>query len=692
MDPNRLAEIFSDQRQLERIAEAIFKIEQSVSSLARVTEGASRTVRDGVESVEKGVEGVKKQVDNVERDISDLVDISELATSSIDNAFQKLSNISQRLGLDKVIKDLGDIEKLAGNIGKSMASMQREGGVESAAKEALKSIPMGGFLMMALQSSMRQDIFDTAGRSTALKFEQNGASSADTIRSRGAQLGHRSMMLDEANYAEAGELNKSFGTLADKGIKIDDAFAKATVTVKGFGYTIGETALGLDKAFQAAAGTSAALASQLTQETNKSLDESLSLVREMGLAAHATGRSFESFAGIMTQVTGALRVQGGSLHDIEAAYMNIQKGFNGMFGNDPKMKYRADNLTAGAVSGLGAMVTGADVGMQAHIAEAVGKRLGIDTSGMSDVDLVNNMRTGFQREGGASNEDFMKSSIIEQWNAIDGTSAEREFYFREQRGVPPELAMALRMAQDSGGNLFDDTDLNKAIGASAQQLQEDPKSPLSMGKFEEVMKDVMNVMNAVGEVIGSLLTGILRVLMATAEVGYKTLHGNMSFDEGAERLGNTIGEVFSGVNKAGLHAGETIRKTGVSGLGFLSTSGLITTDASGEQTSLANTDSEASINGEEKYLRGAGQTFMKLHHLSKKQMSSYQSLVRKHGARKAGYAFASSDADDNFDYQDADKYTKTIDAADEKYHVTIVKEKKQGGRMEPHSTTPEAPR
>lgn len=507
MDPNKIAEIFADERAMERLVNSIHRIDTAVTALASRTEVlGTRTV----ETIDRTVEGLEKATagaEDLRDDVRDMIDIMDLATPRIDNFAQKIKGIFASLNIGSVVEGFERITNV-------MAKLQTS--PESTIMQGVRSIPVvGNMLEVMMRSQMQQDIAQTAGRRAMLGFQQGSNQSPEQITRQGAEIGDSMLSLERRFLATREEVQAVFGAMVQGGMKATDAVKQANFAVAGFGSTVVEVSLGVDKALQVAAGSTMQFATQITQGTGMQIDKSVALVKDLGGAAQATGLTFQQMVGSITQVTSALRVQGGDAQGLANAYFNIQAAIKGSMATDTS-EQRVSDLSSAALGGVGQFVGGMNDGLKGFLGQGIAQRLGLGN--MSALQALRGMETGFQMQGRQG--DFARASSEEAFSRLapqaGGDDTKLFFLLTKVANMPALLAEA--MIKTQGGLFGSDDKFQKAkADMEAKLAQAETVQPLNIGTFEKTMKSLSEGVNAIGNLINTTLASILRVLLGLGE-------------------------------------------------------------------------------------------------------------------------------------------------------------------------------
>lgn len=544
MTPEDLQKLFRDVSELRRVVETLESIDKTLGALSEKLGAAPQKVRDLSQSVRDAGDDMQDALKETTDQLEDIQAISEKMFTSWDKFWQSARGSMQTLG-DGISAAADKMSRL-GDYGVRLQTSP-----ESLLRGALHSTPFGGFIEMMLNTAQRNDVFSTVGRRSLMGFQQTGGGlgGAEQVRQQGQQIGVRMKDLEESFLAAKEEVQAVYGAMVEGGFKAGQVTDRVTFQVKGFGQTVTEASLGLDKAFQLAAGSSMNFASALTRATGEGLPEMLSLVKDLGMRVGETGMNMQSFVGTIVQASSALRVQGADAKALAGAYMNVQESFKAAM--DPRTsQQRVSEMAAGALQGIATWTANMPIGMQGLVGRQVGQRLGIDTSRMDITEVLLNIKTGWQMAGRGAGQSFEREAVISTWQALGNMPPPQRAFAMMQSGASPEMAMALLQAERSGGvdKMFDFT---KAKESEQKRLSEAAElQPLNKTTFEKMMKEIQAAMYAIGEVMIGLLGNI-----ATGIVNFPLIFEGSA---GREQYSQKMAKSWSYTNKAALRVGDNL--------------------------------------------------------------------------------------------------------------------------------------
>lgn len=570
MAQDKIAEVFTDERRMQELIRTIEKMEAGISKLA----GTIGSVADQAERTSKAVDDMDSTVDKLE-DVVDLVedlhDISERTLTTWDKFSQRLKSIVADGGIKKFLDDVQ-------NAGWAMSRMHAS--PENVIDSVISRMPFGGFVNLMLESKKNELKFDAMGRESLTKFRGSDASlTAGDITSRGGALGGRLKELGMFGEAPASpeEMMSVYETMATGGAKEQQMTRLVATEIKGFGQTVAEVSLGTDKAFGLVAGSAAKLATELRDNTGVTLEHSVDLVNRLGRGALSTSRTVQEFTGMILQTTSALRMQGSEAESLASTYTNLEKSIAGALRPGDDAQRRAGVLAEAALGDVGAYTSNISDGQRAVIGRSVAEKMGIDTRGMSDMDVVLAMKNGFQLQG--ANRDpskqktsFQEATMVESWNMLGNMSGTDKATYMTQTGMSPILAEALK--QFAGRNngdisgLFSSKEWQNAVKANTTANDEAAlNKPLTKSGFDQMMEDIKSLMQAVGETMIRLLGTISYTLIGGFELLARLFMADNStqrgivFDEyiaGLSENTDKLGTAASGIAKRAAVAGTDL--------------------------------------------------------------------------------------------------------------------------------------
>lgn len=568
-----LADIFADNVRMNELVASINKIESAVIALAEKATGFSKVATEGLDKAKEGVSEISKGLKATEDQMTDLVDGSEKALTGMTRFFQTLKGAIENSGLPGFVKDFEQLSR-------TMMTMQSD--PSSLIQRALTGMgPIGNMLEIALRAQTRVDEFQTQGRQAVMGFQSTGNTSTSDISAQGNALGKEMMHLRENWLASEADVKAVYQAMVQGGSKLEDAFKKSGVAVAGFRDNVAETSLGLDKAFQVSAGTSMQFAETLTKETGTAIEKSVQLVRDLGNASHDTGMNMQTFVGQILQVTSALRTQGSDANELAKGYFNIQSAFEkSMVGQSQQ---RIGDVSMTALTGLVQGVQGMSEGMQAQIAQRVGKAMtGQD---MDQMHALRGFKSGFSQMNPTKGKDFASEAISALDDFFKEQTSNEDERFRLIQATTNMSAQAVEYLLAEKGK-FNDPDRWKKAQADKKQQEAEvaEKAPLTTSAYTKSMESLSQVINAVGELIATLLGSAIRVLIGIGELLVHPDAAHLQgFNEMSDEIGTNIGGAFGRVS-------SSISKAGIKGLGFLNSAGGILHDTEDGSSALGYAD------------------------------------------------------------------------------------------------------
>lgn len=495
---------------MRELVRNIEKIEKSTTVLAEKLGGLERTVPAILTAAEDKTEDFNDTLQTTTDHLKDMTDLAEASFSKWEKAGQSLHGIFG--GLTNVFQTLGGAIDGAGRY---IRNLQRD--PQGTLMNNVSQIPYAGpMLQVALESQFREDRFKTAGRQSVLQFQKTEGLDPAKVRETGAALGGEMKRLEESFLGKRDEVQAVWAAFAEGGAKSGEMTKKAGFEVKGFGDTVSQVALGVDKAFGQVAGTTAQLSNQIRQSSNVSLAESVELVKNLGAASHGTGQNMQSFVNTILQTTSALRVQSGDAKDLSNTYFKLQEVIKSTAAPGTSAA-RVSALAGSALGGLASFVQSMPQGMQALIGQDMAAKM---HHSVDDLTGLRAFETGFQSQGGMQKgADFSKTAAELTFARLkkEGVAPGNDMYMAlKAMGMPAQLADIVERA---GGKLTG-VDADKAAKEYEAKFKEVEKlQPLSSGDFEKVMDDIKNLMNSIGQMTIQLLATIAQALVSTIRVG-----------------------------------------------------------------------------------------------------------------------------------------------------------------------------
>lgn len=514
--------ILDDPKRVLEVVRAIESIERAVSnldhSIVEIGQHIGATGADYASAVDRGKRGAEElrvtftdTFDQLSGSVDEAIELSmtpfDRFAESVRNTFRDIAEEMDRIERHPMTRLFDSMTDKFNQVGQNPAGFMQG---------MLSQLPfgLGALAQVGLRGSTFTGDEAARGMRMAAPFMQTGA---DMGQLRGGQsvLAGESRRLIDQFVAQEPEIQNVINTLVKGGATIEQALSHAGTSVKGFGDRAFETLLGLDRAMQQPAGTFANILTEVRRDTGATFTGALDIVRELGGAAVASGLDFQSFAGSITQVTSALRVQGGDTESAIRSFLNLKGAMQGLAPGGMESA-RAGQLAALASSDIASTITGLPEGLKAIIGRAVGSRHGLQ---LSDVGGINAMNTGFQfalPQGERGNVQAEVMSALAQYfrGQFSGDTEEFTRALQVAGNLPPLLAnVVARMG--SAEFLGDNTAMAKAMKdfRSQQDIAHTVQS-LQTGDFEKAMLSLERAVTSSGALIASVVGALIGVTSA----------------------------------------------------------------------------------------------------------------------------------------------------------------------------------
>ena len=542
--PDQFAQAFMDERRVRELVAQISKLESSVSAIAEKL-GAVRDTsvalfdraKDSLSDTSKKSKDIEDQMIKIEGTIGGM----DKVLSHIKGTFADMGVTSFQHGIE--------------GVGRAMLGLQTS--AEGTIRSFVSGIPyIGPFIEMMLNSAKKMAEFTASGQRSFLGFERTQFIDPAQIEKSGTALGKYMESLEHSFLATRQEVERVFSTFAQGGAKAEQVTKNVNLEIEGFGKTLAETSLGLDRAFQLAAGTFAGFETQLAKTTNVALTDTASIVEDIGIRARAAGMDMQMFMGTILDVTSALRVQGGDAKSLSATYLDLQTNLKGMLGKGQDI--RANELATEAMKGIPAAIQGMPKGMQGLIAQDVAMKM--TGQRMGKLEAYVEMMTGFvgkTKEGGPGLEQAILSAEFDKIRRQTNDPVRQQLML-QQFGQSPILA---KMAVETQGRIFDP----RSSGITDEQRKKfqdelnkaKENQPLNISSFTRGMQGLENVFQRVGEAMLSVLQAILKTLVA----GLLTLTGAGGFDR--HDFARVVGGEFGKLKAKGEEISSAFKGSGL---------------------------------------------------------------------------------------------------------------------------------
>jgi len=548
MDPSKLASIFSNEHEMRKLIEAIHNIEDSIGRVADKIAGASEASTRAVKSAEEGLESVKSQLSDSVDSLDELAKQSEEMFTSWEKHVMGFKNLISPLTdeLDRIKDKLSKLSMrdVVEGLGHTMGGLASNPG--NAIEGLLGKVPyIGPFLELALESQFRQERYQAGGRQTAMQFARTGQVTPEQVHAVGNALGDETRKLEENFLATKDDINSVWSAFASGGVRMESMLQPAGVAIKGFGDTIPQVALGIDKAFQMASGSAASFSSQLTRDTGNSLQKTVKQVRDLGLAAHESAMDSQAFIGTIVQLTSALRTQGGDAEGLVLTYRKVASAYREML---PGQGTAENRLNAGEramdiVKNIPQTLQGFDAGLKALVGQRMAElRTGKVVSGEQG---LREFETGLTLEGKPLKDFVTQALRISSEIMTRNTTGETDKYLALSRGAThfsPQLADILARG---GGSVLD-----KFVNSAEEFKDTVAKMQLEkLSGLDKLMEDIKQVMMSFGQLTVSILGSIYTAIVG----GFKAISpkSGYSFESYEEDLKASTGKIADRVVDVG---------------------------------------------------------------------------------------------------------------------------------------------
>lgn len=310
-----LIKSLSDEKQVAKFLKNIENIDRSIATMMARFSNAKMPNKDDIDktfkSVNTGLDSVDTKLKDIEagslQDFSNTLSgignrFNELVTTSMVHVSQAIENPKRMIDdlLDKVPFGLGLIAKM----------------------------------MMDLKYN--EEEVNKIGRQSVLVFQGIDNLSANQVSTVGNGLAERWRGLAARNIASVEEFSTSFRMLAAEGVNLSTALAPADVGIKGFGDTLGEVAVALDKTFNLGSGTAAKAIGEIAKSGPGGALDAAKQIMEIGEAARSAGTSMGFLLTQSQNAATSLRMQSSNTADLARAYAAMEQIASKSMGMDAK--------------------------------------------------------------------------------------------------------------------------------------------------------------------------------------------------------------------------------------------------------------------------------------------------------------------------------------------------------------------
>lgn len=500
---DRLAEIFSDNRRMMAIEKAIHNISEAIEALARKAGALGDASVAGLDKTKDALEGASDGLKNLADELGNVSKETEKVFSNWENSMMRLQGL------------IGTTAQSFVNLGQTMRNVQTQGG-QAAIDTVLQSLPPGlaNFVEIGIGAAKRNFEFDAAGRRGTMAFAGNSFQTKDEMMTRGGALGAQMKSLEEmpgGSIASKQEVEAVYAAMAAGGAKVDLAFKELKHNVEGFPQSFAGLSLATDKAFGLAAGASMQFSSELTKNTGGALEDTVGLVRDLGLASHATGLSMEQFVGSILHVTSALRMQGSDAKSLASTLVNMNDAFAKMTGLDVKST-RVGDLGQMALGQLGGWVSSLSDGLKGWLGQEIGMKM--TGRQFSKIGGLMGMETGFMFDGAKPGQDFATTTAGATYGRFANKFQDNdELYMALTRAAGMDKLLARFMIETHGEGFTPGKFDEKRKMYEDQMKEAKNMQPLTNSTFETLMKQLQTIVNVFGDLEIRLLSALLHAVL-----------------------------------------------------------------------------------------------------------------------------------------------------------------------------------
>lgn len=525
---NKLEELL-DSRKGRELAESIERMADSVDRIARKIDGSSREAQGAAKELGAASEKITATVGSMSTDMGK-------AAGALTNAAE-IANLTSELLLTRTDRMVGSFQQAMRKLKEDGATIVAELArdlhesperlMNSMVSSITRRAPaIGATLDFLISSGIEQSRRETEMRQRLTGFADiQTFSGADLgagmggLRQMGAQLARRGTnMLDLG--LEAKDLQAQLDALQKSGQRLGEAFRTGYNTVFK---RMENDALGfaqeLDTSLSQASGTSIRLAGELAKTTDVSFKTALETVNRMVGAARAMGEQFSVVQASIAQATQALRVQGSSADSLLLTYKSMSDAIRSM---TPGMgDARQRELGGQAFKDIAGALGSHSDPLSGVLYQTIGRMMGVDVSRYGGENILMQMQTGFQfankAPGGMSFDAAKLVALAEQFYDPSLSRDELAVRFNRIGGVGATGSMALaNLVMEHGGDietLMRDKDALAGFEeqAAAAKAAGEKMAPLNVDTFQNVMNQIKELMQSIGEGILALLGGIFRI-------------------------------------------------------------------------------------------------------------------------------------------------------------------------------------
>lgn len=500
--------------QARQLADAVAKIEKSVSSTDRTIEQMLRSTGTNLQALGtelekigrvgvKGMQDFGKEGDKtVTLLTSKWVDFTTKVGQQWDGVTKKLDELERHPAMKSLFGNPDQAGLLSGKTG-GMAA-----GLDALKDSVMSGIPYGGLIGL-LMAGGKQDIEFKMMSNRAVNIFQS--TSMEAGKSAG-YIGSRMKDLKEQLGITAEEFGSTFSALAAGGVTSGEALGQMAGAAHGFGESISEALMAADALFKLPQGGAAQLTTKIVQDTGVSIQDATNSVYRLGEAARGTGANIGVFLGTLTQAASALRMQKTDVNDLSAVYFGLADSIK-KANPTANAAYIAKGAQ-GALTGLAGGMAGLGDGAKAYLAQKMGMSgSGTDLLYQFDTAGKGDKSAGFLIKAVTSLQDIAKQ-------AVGGKEADQyAFYQKSAFHLSKEVAQSLLEFQGGKYKGMSSDELTKKFpelieAVKGQRLKEqDP--------FVLLAEQIKSAIAALGSLILAALMALVRTVLS---VGMATVN------------------------------------------------------------------------------------------------------------------------------------------------------------------------
>ncbi len=295
------------------------------------------------------------------------------------------------------------------------------------------------------------------------------------------------------------EVQRVVKQFVDAGYTSKQIMAEFNNDLGEVGTNVGTLALGLDKLWNVATGTSGQNINKFVAEYGDNLDEAADKYTRLTFAAQRSGMGVSRFIDSVMSGSQALTQYGIDVEDVAQIMGKLKQHYEDMGLGE---QYAGTMATQG-VAGITGGIAGMSGAFRAQIAQRV-------TPGKDIYQTLQKFQEGFARIAEGEDENFLQKTVqalSDESQAMVGTDRAKRIFFLQQKGFKNEGAVAIVDAADKFEKGIKIADLNRKETSRLRKSFETEGKQLS--ELQKTQRELIKGLAKIGEGILKTLVGLL---------------------------------------------------------------------------------------------------------------------------------------------------------------------------------------